>query len=234
MVSSGIPSLDRLLGDGYPDKSTILVVGPPGIGKQGLGYWFIRSGLVQGDIGLYITRLTVQEVIHDIRGFGLDGRQVTPVWLASDSRDAKYDPNNIEGLTTNILDFLRNNAGKRIRITIDIISSLLVLYSPEAVYKFLVLLFAEIKRHDVVLLATLEDSMHKSEVLATMQQLFDGVLELRIYEDRLRLLPLLRISKMRGTLPSHGYFHVSFSKSGIEVSPYQKELGLMGWLRGPK
>ena len=38
MVSSGVPALDPLLGDGYPDKSTILVVGPPGIGKEALGY----------------------------------------------------------------------------------------------------------------------------------------------------------------------------------------------------
>jgi predicted ATP-dependent serine protease len=40
LISTGLSSIDHLLGtEGYPDKSTILVVGPPGIGKEALGYW---------------------------------------------------------------------------------------------------------------------------------------------------------------------------------------------------
>src|ERR1700740_820339 len=72
LVSSGIPALDPLLGDGYPDKSTTLVVGPPGIGKEALGYWFTQSGLADGDFCLYVTRLSVKEVLHDETGFGID------------------------------------------------------------------------------------------------------------------------------------------------------------------
>jgi len=234
LVSSGVASLDQLLGDGYPDRSTILVVGPPGIGKQALGYWFAHSGLVQGDISLYVTRFAVHEVLQDVRGFGIDPRQMGPIWLASDSREARYDANDLASIGSNILEILKKNAGRRVRITIDTLSSLLILNSPETVYKFLTQLFSEMKQYNAVLLATLEDGMHKPEVLVTMQQLFDGVVELRMYEDRLRLLPLLRIAKMRGMTPSHGYFHISFSKTGIEVSVYVKELGIRGWLRGPK
>jgi len=198
LVSSGVASLDQLLGDGYPDRSTILVVGPPGIGKQALGYWFAHSGLVQGDISLYVTRFAVHEVLQDVRGFGIDPRQMGPIWLASDSRESRYDANDLASIGSNILEILKKNAGRRVRITIDTLSSLLILNSPETVY------------------------------------IFDGVVELRMYEDRLRLLPLLRIAKMRGMTPSHGYFHISFSKTGIEVSVYVKELGIRGWLRGPK
>jgi KaiC/GvpD/RAD55 family RecA-like ATPase len=223
-----------LLGDGYPDRSTILVVGPPGIGKQGLGYWFTHFGLIHGDVGLYITRLTIREVLHDIGGFGIDTQQIEPVWLASDSPDVSYDPNNIASLSSSILDFLRKNAGSRIRITIDILSSLLALNSPEVIYRFLTQLFSEIKQYDVVLLATLEDSMHKPEVVATIEQLFDGVVEFRMYEEAMRLLPLLRIAKMRGMLPSPTYYLTSFSKTGVEVNPYTKELGIRAWLRGPR
>ncbi len=62
MVSTGVEELDRLLKEGYPEKSAILVAGPPGIGKETLGYWFMQSGLSQGDFFLYITRLAVSEV----------------------------------------------------------------------------------------------------------------------------------------------------------------------------
>ena len=47
LVDSGIPSLDALLGGkGYPEKSAILVVGPPGIGKEALADWFAQSALL--------------------------------------------------------------------------------------------------------------------------------------------------------------------------------------------
>jgi len=69
LVSSGVPSLDNVLGsDGYPDKSAILVEGPPGIGKEALCYWFVRSGLVQGDYCLYATHRPVSDVLRDMKG----------------------------------------------------------------------------------------------------------------------------------------------------------------------
>jgi KaiC/GvpD/RAD55 family RecA-like ATPase len=69
LASSGIPALDKILaGDGYPDRSTVLVVGPPGIGKGALGYWFTQSGLAQGDFCLYVNRLSVKEVLQDEKG----------------------------------------------------------------------------------------------------------------------------------------------------------------------
>ncbi len=69
MVSTGVPSLDKLLGsDGYPDRSAILVVGPPGIGKDALGYWLMRSGLVQGDYCPYATHRPVSDVLRDMKG----------------------------------------------------------------------------------------------------------------------------------------------------------------------
>ena len=53
-----------------------------------------------------------------------------------------------------------------------------------------------------------------------MQQLFDGVVELKLYEKGLRVLPLLRIRKMRGVPPQPGYFNFAFTRTGMEVSAY--------------
>jgi hypothetical protein len=72
------------------------------------------------------------------------------------------------------------------------------------------------------LLASLEEGMHPPQVVAAMQQLFDGVVvvELKFYEEGLRVLPLLRIRKMRGVLPQPGYFNFSLSRNGMEISAY--------------
>jgi KaiC/GvpD/RAD55 family RecA-like ATPase len=220
MVSSGVPALDPLLGDGYPDKSTILVVGPPGIGKEALGYWFTTSGLTQGDFCLYVTRLSVKEVLQDEKGFGIDVQKKVPLWFASDGGQIKYDVNDLVGLSHNIKETLKQNEGRRVRIVIDAISSLLMLNQPETIYRFLTQLFADVKQYDAVVLATLEEGMHKAEVLAAMQQLFDGVVELRLYEEGLRVLPLLRIRKMRGVPPQPGYFNFAFTRTGMEVSAF--------------
>jgi len=219
LVSSGVSSLDKLLGDGYPDRSTILVVGPPGIGKEALGYWFTQSGLLQGDFCLYVTRLPVREVLQDERAFGIEGQRV-PFWLAGDGGQVKLDVGDLAHLSFNIKEILRQNAGRRVRVVIDALSSLLMLNPPETIYKFLAQLFADVKQYDAVLLATLEEGMHKPEVLAAMQQLFDGSLELRLYEEGLRVVPLLRIRKMRGVPPQPGYFNFAFSRGGMEVSAY--------------
>jgi len=196
------------------------VVGPPGIGKEALGYWFTHSGLVQGDFCLYVTRLSVKEVLQDEKGFGIDTQQRVPLWFASDGGQIRFDVNDLAGLSFNMKEILKQNAGRRVRIVIDTISSLLMLNQPEVIYRFLTQLFADVKLYDAVLLATLEEGMHKPEVLAAMQQLFDGVVEMRLYEEGLRVLPLLRIRKMRGVPPQPGYFTFSLTRNGMEISAY--------------
>jgi circadian clock protein KaiC len=222
LASSGVAALDPLLGDGYPDRSAVLVIGPPGIGKEALGYWFTQSGLVQGDFCLYVTRLSVREVLQDVKGFGIDMQQRVPLWLASDGGQVKYDVNDLANLSYSIKDILNRNANRRIRVVTDVVSSLLMLNQPETIYKFLTQLLDEVKRHDAVLLATVEEGMHKPEILTAMQQLFDGVVELRLYEEGLRVLPLLRVRKMRGVPPQPGYYSFSFTRTGMEVSTYGK------------
>jgi len=221
LVSTGQASLDQLIGsDGYPDRSTILVVGPPGIGKEALGYWFSYAGLIQNDFCLYNTRLSAKEVLQDIKAFNVDFSERVPFWFSSSGGQLKFDVNDLAGLSFNIKDILKKNSARRIRIVTDVLSSLLMLNQPDTIYKFLTQLFDDVKQYDSVVLATLEEGMHPPNVLAAMQQLFDGVIELRLYEEGLRVLPLLRIRKIRGMAPQPGYYNFTFTKAGMEVSAY--------------
>jgi len=98
-----------------------------------------------------------------------------------------------------------------------------MLNQPDTIYRFLTQLFADVKQYDAVVLATLEEGMHSPNVLAAMEQLFDGVIELRLYEEGLRVIPLLRIRKMRGVPPQPGYYNFTFSKIGMEVSRFGRQ-----------
>lgn len=50
------------------------MVGPPGIGKEALGYWLLSSALNQGDFAFYLTKRAAREVMKDADGFGVDLR----------------------------------------------------------------------------------------------------------------------------------------------------------------
>ena len=110
MASTGLASLDNLLGsEGYPDRSAILIVGPPGIGKEALGYWFTQVGLARNDFCLYNTRLSSKEVLQDAKAFSLDFSQRVPFWLSSSGGQLKFDVNDLAGFSFNVKDILKKN-----------------------------------------------------------------------------------------------------------------------------
>ena len=223
MASSGFPSLDKLLGhDGYPDRAAILTVGPPGIGKEALGYKFAYSGLEKGEFSAYATSLAVRDVLQDIKAFGIDTAQKVPFWCAPSGGQLSYDVNDLASVSYNIKDILKKNSGRRVRVVVESFSPFLMLNSPDTVYKFLSQLIAEVRESDAILFGTIEEGMHSTQVLAAMQLLFDGVLEMRFFEEGLRLVPLMRIKKMRGAPPEQGYYRFSISRSGMEISAYVK------------
>ncbi|MDA4126593.1 MAG: RAD55 family ATPase [Thaumarchaeota archaeon] len=223
MASTGISELDTILGgNGYPDRSGILTIGAPGIGKEALGYHFTQSGLAQGDFCVYLTRLAAREVVKDAKAYGVDYQQRVPLWIASDGGLIKYESGDLAGLSFNIKEVMRKNSDRRFRIVTDVLSPLLMLNASDVVYKFLTQLMADIKQYDAVLLATLEDGMHTPQVVTAMQALFDGVLDLRVYEEGISYVPILKVRKMMGAPPQPGYFSFSFSRNGMEIRPYAK------------
>jgi KaiC/GvpD/RAD55 family RecA-like ATPase len=220
LVSTGVPSLDQLLSsDGYPDRSSILVVGPPGIGKEALAYWFVRSGLVQGDYCLYATHRPVSDLLRDMKGMGIPGDRV-PDWISSSGSPIKCDLRDSTAISFNIKEAAHKNKQRRVRVATDVLSPLLVLNPLEPMYSYWGQLLSDLKQQDSVTFALAEEGMHLPNVLTTMEQLFDGVMEMRLYEEGLAITPLFRIKKMLGLPPLHGYFRFAVSSTGMEVLPH--------------
>jgi KaiC/GvpD/RAD55 family RecA-like ATPase len=216
LASTGISSLDELLGDGYPDRSSILVTGPSGIGKEALAYWFARSGLVQNDFCFYVTHRPVPDVLRGMRSFGIASERL-PEWMASSGSDKRCDLNDSTSISFNIKQALISNKDRRIRIVTDVLSPLLLLNPMDSMYRYWTQLIGELKQYDAILLALMDEGMHQPSVIASMEQLFDSVIEMRIYEQGLSLTTLLRVKKMLGLQPLQGYFKFSFTKTGMEI-----------------
>jgi len=218
LVSTGVPTLDQILNDGYPDKSSILVLGQSGLGKQALGYWFTKSGLTQGDYCLYVTHKPVTDVTRDMKGFGIGSDRV-PEWIASSGSPVKCDLRDSTSISYNIKQALARNADRRIRVVTDILSPLLVLNPSESMYSYWSQLVDEAKRYDAVILALGDEEMHMPATIAAMEQLFDGVLELKLFEEGLSVTTVLRVRQMLGQPPLHGWFRFSFVHGMMEVTP---------------
>jgi KaiC/GvpD/RAD55 family RecA-like ATPase len=224
--SSGVPALDGIIGGkGYPDRSAILITGPPGIGKEALGYWFTQSGLQEGDFCVYLTRLSLHEIIEDQKAFGIPAPAQSPLWIAREGGQVKLDLNNLPKLAEEIRSLLVENANRKIRIVMDILSSILMLNPAETVYRFVDGLIIDVKQHDAVLVATLEDGMHSAQTIVAMQQLFDGVIESSFQKTGLKIRSLLRIAKMRGTSPRQEYHRFAFARSGLQVETIEESIG---------
>jgi circadian clock protein KaiC len=220
LVSTGVPSLDRLLGEnGYPDRSSILVVGPPGIGKEVLGYWFIRSGLMQGDYCLYVTHRPVSDVLRDMKGVGI-GTERVPEWISSSGSPVVCHLKDLPSISFNIKEAVHRNKDRRVRVATDVMSPLLVFNPLESMYSYWSQLLSDLKQQDSVVFALAEDGMHPPNALATMEQLFDGVIEMRLYEQGLAITPLFIVKKMLGLPPLLGYFRFSVTSNGMEVVPH--------------
>jgi len=220
LPSTGVPVLDRMLGGtGYPQKSAILVVGPPGVGKEAISYLFAQSGLQSGDFCLYVTKLSVDEIRQDQRALGMEGVRGTQAWIAREGGQAELNIKDPQGLVNQIRHLLDENSGRKARVVMDILSPLLMLNPLETAYQLVSELLAEIKKHDAVLLATLEEGMHPTKAYVAMQEVFDGFLEMSLYRAGFRVLPLLRVGKMRGANPSQGYYVFSFTQGGMSLKP---------------
>ena len=177
--------------------------------------------MLSEDPCLYVTHLAVYDVLEDMKAFKTPTDRV-PLWVAAEGSQLKCNISDLTSLSSTIKDVLQKNSGKRTRIVTDTLSPLLMLNPPETIYRFFGQLLSTSKQSNAVFMATIEEGMHQPQVLAAMEQLFDGVLELRLFEEGARVDPLFRIRKMRGIPPHPTYFRYEFSKGKMEISPYVK------------
>ena len=165
-----------------------------------------------------MTHKPVTDVTRDMKGFGIGSDRV-PEWIASSGSPVKCDLRDSTSISYNIKQALARNADRRIRVVTDILSPLLVLNPSESMYSYWSQLVDEAKRYDAVILALGDEEMHTPATIAAMEQLFDGVLELKLFEEGLSVTTVLRVRQMLGQPPLHGWFRFSFVHGMMEVTP---------------
>jgi len=231
-ISSGIPGLDALIQGGFPAGSNILLIGPPMSGKSTIAMQFIHHGLTLDEAGIFVSTNDAAETVQrNMLVFGWDTAPFEKrgamkfVDCYSMMLDAKISDTYSIRRIPSALAFTRLNVvlselcaqfwklQTPIRVALDSVSSLLMYANPEAVTRFLHVLGGRLKKLNAVNLLILEKGMHDARVETTLQQLSDGVINLR-HEGKERSLEILGLT---GTRCPEGGIPFEITEKGIQM-----------------
>ena len=119
-VATGVPALDKMLGEGYWAGSSTLICGPSGVGKTLMGLHFIYQGAKTGQPGILATfQETENQLARIVKGYGWSIND-EGVHLLSRSVVDMY----IDEWVYELLDLIQKTGAKR--IVIDSLVDLMV------------------------------------------------------------------------------------------------------------
>jgi len=205
---TGIKTFDAL--GGLPEKSNILLIGPPGPEKMMLSIKLLSNNLNIGGKGVYITTDQLpQEIEQKSKKFAADLSQFTAKnlwfvdcysWTLGKQLEERKDivvpgPTALNDLSLGIAQSMQNAADSQSpSVIFQSVSTLLLYNNPEMVFRFVQILGSRLKFSNATTLLHLESSMHDEKVVTTMKHLADEVIELKSEDGKTMILsPMLGI-----------------------------------------
>lgn len=225
-VKTGVDGLDKMLEGGLVTGRPYLVSGGPGAGKTILGMQFLFAGVAENEKSLYVSMEEKKENLsQNMILFGWDVSKLrvmeatpeigNPLWEIKGGEAPFFD---MTLSMQNLLKAIESEIeGGVSRIVVDSLTSLKVLYTSsfEARREMLALMhFLTDKRSTTLLLS--ETFMGGSEMECFLS---DGVINLRILEDRGIKKRACEIQKMRGSSFDEQIRPMKITGHGIVVYP---------------
>ncbi|WP_445474867.1 RAD55 family ATPase [Methanococcoides methylutens] len=225
----GIKELDDLIG-GVKEGTNLMLIGPPMSGKDDLVNTIIRNGLRDGDSSIIVsTRETGERVLDWFSNNGLDVDAsnlgvvdcVTKTLgiPTSDTAHIKRaaSPVDLTGIGVRIgqyfEEFLVIKDAPGLRFCINSLSTILMYSNLQTLFRFLHVFTGRVKASNSFGIFIVEDEMHDSQTVATLKQLFDGMIEIK-ETDSGHSIRILGITPK----PTPWYdFEIDGSNVGIDV-----------------
>jgi circadian clock protein KaiC len=217
-VSSGVPSLDKILGArGFYRSSTILVSGGAGTGKSSIAGHFVAESGRRGEQSLYIAFEESQsEIVRNMKSVGI---QLAPLVAKNILRFHVSRPT-AHGLEMHLASIHRIVVEYRPRVVVvDSITSLLSMGSRPEVTSMVVRLVDFLKMNGITLVMTalIDGGQHSDTTGVNISSLVDTWLTLNKSETdgvRARALSVIKARGMRHSNQSHEFV---MSKKGVEI-----------------
>lgn len=219
-VSSGVPSLDKLIGGGLSESSATLIMGPSGVGKTSLGLNFLAQSTVEAPglhFGFYETP---QRLRLKAEALGLDLQSLEE----KGALHIMWQPTTeglLDGLGARVIKAVEEKGIKRLHI--DSLGGMArVAVGSTRLIEFFSALMAQLRSMGVTVFATWEmRDLFVAEINAPAPELssiVDNLILMRFVEKDAELKRLLSILKMRDSHYDASLLEVVISDHGIELS----------------
>lgn len=215
------PGSTRLV-EGVPPPSSLLLIGPSGVGKTIFCKQFAYSGLKEGEPCVYVaTSESPQEIEKSMKRFGFDVESYKEdnlfrivdcySWKIGGSSISKWvvtNPGDLASISTIIENAMRGLVG--IRLVFDSITGLTSIsnYNPTYFSKLLQIIAARVKSLNGRAIFVAAPEAHDQKFVSYLRQMFEGTLEMKGDDSGKEIKRLLRIFSLKGG--SHKTFWMPF------------------------
>lgn len=207
-ISTGLEVLDDVLPSGMPQVSTVLILNDPGSGDESLIAHFVSKQIQERKSTIYVT----------LDNFPANIRQITQTQVAKENADWSSlafvdcysktvgvesdephieDPENLSAISIAISDIMNKKSISL--IVLDSFNTLIRKRGVRSAIEFLRVIVARARQAKCLCLVTMNRKAFHPAMVASAQDVVDGVIELRIEEGAEGIARSLRILKMVGT-----------------------------------
>lgn len=207
MIETGIPKLDESLGGGIKTGSNIMLIGPPMSRKEVLLNHIMYHGATKNENAVIavntretgvqalewfqenklimpLSRIGIVDCMEKMVGNFNNGHGID----CSDNIKTVDHPVDLTGIGVRISQFFMEysmiKSIKKVQLCINSLSMLLVYSNIRTVYRFLHVFTRRIKAAGGLGVYVMESGIHDMGAIATLSQLFDGIIEVKSENDR--------------------------------------------------
>ncbi|MCL7415831.1 MAG: RAD55 family ATPase [ANME-2 cluster archaeon] len=197
--SLGIDKLDENI-QGIRSGYNIMIIGPPMSGKETIINNIVYQGLNDGEAAVIVTTREPGEDV--LEWFNYNNLEISLEHLGivdcvtktlgvptSDTANIRRasSPVDLTGIGVKISQFLeefwmKKNIRKT-RLCINSLSTILMYSNIQTVFRFLHVFTGRVKTAGAIGIYLVEEGMHDPQAVATLKQLFDGVIEIKEEND---------------------------------------------------
>jgi KaiC/GvpD/RAD55 family RecA-like ATPase len=224
------PGSSRLVEGALP-ASSLLLIGPSGVGKTVFCKQFVYDGLTKGDPSIYITTSeSPQEIENSMNSFGFEfesyrnnrlfrivdchswktGATSFTNWVIANPGDLAVVSRTIENALHGLM---------HVRLVLDSITGLTSICSYDLTFfsKFLQITAARIKALNGNAVFVVNAEAHDQQFISYLRQTFDGTLEMKGDESGKEIKRLMRLFSLKGAAHKTRWIQFAITSHGIVI-----------------